>query len=756
MAARVETGTGRPERSRSVWQRTRRSAVGPVGLIVAVAIICIVVVVVSSAHRADVVALNHERHLFSHALTEREAQILREAEYIAGSKDAVQRLWSHPDERWVQQEIGIRLKDQLDHTMVLMVDLDSAFVLPLATLPGMSADSVGAAARRELAPLLARMALQPHAGLAANQTREGSPQPVYADSAAQVQTFMGHPAIVAVAALHPGDAKARQGASPALVIVSFIQNSFLRQISTRLALSNLRRIDPAEAGADDNVIELQDDATGPVAHFAWTPKRPGAEIVRNVLPFIGIALGCFVVLAGFVLRYMRRTTATIAAGEDRLRRLAMHDPLSGLPNRTMFGERLEALIREVKQGGPPAALLSIDLDHFKDVNDTLGHHVGDALIGAVAQRLCRIVRNEDLVARLGGDEFALLTSAQAGQVGLQLIADRVITTLSAPYMVAGHTLIVGGSVGIVVIDSNSHDAADVMRFADMALYRAKNEGRNRACIYDDAMNADLTERKQLEHDLRIAIEHNGLGLAYQSLVSPDGERVLGVEALCRWPHPVRGQVPPAAFIPVAERSELIIPLGEWVLRQACLDGKAWPGITVAVNVSPLQFRRPDFVEVVERILAETGFNPKRLELELTESTLIGNVEGAELAMRRLKALGVRLALDDFGTGYSSLLYLRTFPFDRLKIDRSFVGSIETASDGAAIVHAIVGLGRGLGMKVTAEGVENADQQLFLRAAGVHAMQGFHFGRPVDAADITKRLVKQARRAAAPRRLAKAS
>jgi EAL domain-containing protein (putative c-di-GMP-specific phosphodiesterase class I) len=289
-----------------------------------------------------------------------------------------------------------------------------------------------------------------------------------------------------------------------------------------------------------------------------------------------------------------------------------------------------------------------------------------------------------------------------------------------------------------------------MRFADMALYRAKNEGRNRACIYDAAMSADLTQRKQLEHDLRSAIEQGGLALAYQPLVSPDGERVIGVEALCRWPHPVRGWVPPTTFIAVAEQSELIIPLGEWVLRRACMDGCNWPDATVAVNVSPLQFRRPDFVEVVQRILNETGFDPRRLELELTESTLLGNVDGAENAMRRIKTLGVKLVLDDFGTGYSSLLYLRTFPFDRLKIDRSFVASIESAADAASIVHAIISLGRGLGMKVTAEGVENANQQLFLRAAGAHAMQGYLFGHPVDADDISRRLAVQSR-AMAPRR-----
>ncbi len=279
-----------------------------------------------------------------------------------------------------------------------------------------------------------------------------------------------------------------------------------------------------------------------------------------------------------------------------------------------------------------------------------------------------------------------------------------------------------------------------MRYADMALYRAKNEGRNRACIYDTAMDADLLKRKLLENDLRTAIEQRRPRTSPISRSStPAARPCVGVEALCRWTHPERGEIPPSEFIPIAEHSGLIIELGEWVLRRACLDGKAWPDLTVAVNVSPLQFRRTDFVDVVERILAETGFDPTRLELEVTESTLLGNVDTAELAMLRLKALGVRLALDDFGTGYSSLLYLRRFPFDKLKIDRSFVHSIETAPDAAAIVHAVVSLGRGLGMKVTAEGVETAEQHLFLRAAGVHSMQGYRFGRPGPAADISTRL-----------------
>jgi diguanylate cyclase (GGDEF)-like protein len=411
----------------------------------------------------------------------------------------------------------------------------------------------------------------------------------------------------------------------------------------------------------------------------------------------------------------------------------------GLPNRIYFGERLERVITTVRQGGLTAAVFYIDLDHFKDVNDTLGHHIGDALILNVTQRLSRIMRGDDLVARLGGDEFAIITTCASDSYSLQAIAGRIITGVCAPYLISGHNIIIGASIGIAVIDRRARDAADILRYADMALYRAKNEGRNRACIYDAAMDADLSNRKLLEGDLLYAIRNEGLRAAYQPIVNASGDTVVGVEALARWTHPTIGEIPPTQFIPIAEHSGLITELGAWMLRRACIDGRAWPGLAVSVNVSPLQFRRSDFVEVVERILAETSFDANRLELEITESTLLGNLETAELAMLRLKAIGVRFALDDFGTGYSSLLYLRRFPFDKLKIDSSFVRSIEKAPDAAAIVHAVVSLGRGLGMKVTAEGVETPEQHLFLRAAGVHTMQGYRFGRPGTASDVTTRL-----------------
>jgi diguanylate cyclase len=710
---------------------SRFSAVVSIGVIVALAIVCVVVAVFGSAQRADEVALDTERQLFTRALTNHGERVLREIEAVATSEAAYRKIRVSFDSEWVQVYVGQRLQSFFDHDFVFIADSSDRFLY--ASFGNRSVDpNWFNSVRSELKPALDL--------LRGRDNADDGTSPGQHHRIARLQKFLGRPAVLAaVTVVARGETPAGSDAeAPAVLSVKFIDEAVLAEIASRLQLRNLQKVDrPAAAG--DYVFDLTDKDGQAIAQFVWTPKRPGAEIVNSVVPFLTIALGGFALLAGLVLGHMRRTAVTIAAGETRLRHLALHDPLCGLPNRIYFGEQLEAAIQKVRKGAPAGAVLYIDLDHFKDVNDTLGHAIGDELIRRVTQRLSSSLREDDIVARLGGDEFAVITSAGSEHAALLTIANRIIASLCAPYAVNEQTIVIGASIGIAVIHEHISSASDIMRHADMALYRAKNEGRNRACIYDSAMNSNLISRKLIENDLRVAIDSNQLHLAYQPIVNNSGEKVVGAEALCRWRHPERGDIPPSEFIPIAENSGLIIALGEKVLRRACVEGNAWPGITVAVNVSPLQFRRPEFVDVVERILAETGFDAQRLELEVTESTLIGNADSAEFAMARLKALGVRLALDDFGTGYSSLLYLRRFPFDKLKIDQSFVHSIEKTADAAAIVHAVVSLGRGLGMKVTAEGVETAEQHLFLRAAGVHTMQGYRFGKPVSAAEFSTRL-----------------
>jgi diguanylate cyclase (GGDEF)-like protein len=726
------------------WDRARLSVVVPISVIVVVAIVCIVVAVLTSARRADEVALNHDKRLLTRSITNHGERILRELESVAFTDQAVRSIRNDFDPSWIQRRVGLWLKNFFDHDFVFVADKKDDLVYAL-----LGRTSVDPRWFNSILPELAPTVDYVRGRVGANPdrairiTESARAEQLTAARVALVQQFLGRPAVVAAVLVVPTEgpveASERQTA-PIVLTVKFIDEDVLAEIANRLQLKNLRKVGAEPMSPDEHSVDLADDRNNMIARFAWTPKRPGAEIVQSVIPFIAVALAGFALLAGLVFGYMRRTTATIAASENSLRYLALHDPLCGLPNRNYFGERLQAVIKDVQRGGPSAAVFYIDLDHFKDVNDTLGHPVGDELIRNVTFRLSGTLRSEDLVARLGGDEFAVISSLGTDTTTLQATANRIISALCAPYSISGHNIVIGASIGIATIDKRSDGAAaDIMRYADMALYRAKNEGRNRACIYDAAMDADLSHRKLLEHDLRLAIEEDRLTLQYQPFVNASGEKILGVEALCRWIHPERGAIEPAKFIPIAEHSGLIIELGEWVLRRACIEAKEWPDITVAVNVSPLQFRRLDFVDVVERILEQTDLDPNRLELELTESTLLGNVETAEIAMHRLKALGVKLALDDFGTGYSSLAYLRRFPFDKLKIDRSFVRSIERAPDAAAIVHAIVGLGRGLGMKVTAEGVETAEQQLFLRAAGVHCMQGYRFGKPGSPTLISARL-----------------
>ena len=724
------------DRKRSRWEKARLSLLLPIGTVVAIAIICCVVAVLTSAQRANEVSLAREQELIQDAVIGHGMRILQQLESTASTSRAVLFIRDNYDADAINRRAQWLL-NYYDHDVVVVLDGEDQIKYRLfRDNADMSADI-----RSDLTPTLAllrgRLSALPDnvIPIVPNQDLAKPGR-----STALIQRFLDRPAIVSAAAVG-SDSQLATGNdhAPIEFTVKYIDAPMLRDIASRRQLIDLRLLDQQAPAADEHTIVLSDAHGDTVTELAWKPTRPGGQIASSILPFIAIALAGFGLLIGLMLRYMRRTAEEIRAGESQLRHLALHDPVCGLPNRIYFGDRLEKTINDVRQGGETAAVFYIDLDHFKDVNDTLGHHIGDELILAVTQRLSRIMRGDDLVARLGGDEFAIITTCTSDSYSLQAIAGRIITAVCAPYQISGHNIIIGASIGIAAIERRARDAADILRYADMALYRAKNEGRNRACIYDAAMDADLSNRKLLEGDLLFAIKNDGLAAAYQPLMNASGDTIIGVEALARWNHPTIGQIPPSQFIPIAEHSGLIVELGEWMLKRACLDGRAWPGLTVAVNVSPLQFRRSDFVEVVERILTETDFPANRLELELTESTLLGNLETAELSMLRLKAIGVRFALDDFGTGYSSLLYLRRFPFDKLKIDSSFVRSIEKAPDAAAIVHAVVSLGRGLGMRVTAEGVETAEQHLFLRAAGVHQMQGFRFGKPGPASEINARL-----------------
>ncbi len=425
------------------------------------------------------------------------------------------------------------------------------------------------------------------------------------------------------------------------------------------------------------------------------------------------------------------------AAEAEVARLARHDILTGLPNRGLFREHLDGCLAEIAVRGGTASVLYLDLDGFKGVNDTLGHQAGDDLLRSVADRLRSSV-GDGVVARLGGDEFAVLLTG--GPEEAVAVAERLTGLFAAPLQVGGQRIGVGLSVGIALAPEHGVSAECLYRRADLALYRAKAEGRGTFRVFGADMDEEAEERRVLESDLRQALADNALSLHYQPQVDGASGALVGFEALVRWTHPVRGQIPPGVFVPLAEETGLIIALGDWVLREACREAATWaPSLKVAVNLSPRQFQKPDLPETVLAVLAQTGLSPDRLELEVTESVIINDMARAINILRRLKSFGVRISMDDFGTGYASLATLQAFPFDKMKIDRSFVAQLGVDPQAAVIVRAVLSLGRSLRMGVVAEGVETPAQRRFLADEACGEMQGYLFGKPRPIGDYADRL-----------------
>jgi diguanylate cyclase (GGDEF)-like protein/PAS domain S-box-containing protein len=435
----------------------------------------------------------------------------------------------------------------------------------------------------------------------------------------------------------------------------------------------------------------------------------------------------------------RDITARVRAEED-LARMAHYDPLTGLPNRTLLLDRLQRAMARADRGQALLAVMFLDLDQFKEINDSLGHATGDAVLKEAALRLESCLRLTDTVARLGGDEFTILLEDVRSVDEISRVAGKLLSAISGPAEVAGHELHLSTSIGVTVYPLDDQDADTLLRNADLAMYHAKQEGRNNVQFFSRDMSERTEKRVDLLARLRGAIARNELQLHYQPQVDVRSGGIIGVEALLRWNDPERGLVPPMHFIPLAEDTGLIIAIGEWVLREACAQAKRWLDLglgplTMAVNLSPRQFRQKSLVQMVAAILAETSLPPGCLELEITESTMMHRAEEAAVGLHALHALGVQISLDDFGTGYSSLAYLHRFPVHTLKVDQSFVRDIKSDRDDAAIVSTVLSLARQMGLKALAEGVETEAQLSFLRTRGCDSFQGYLFCRPQPAADI---------------------
>jgi diguanylate cyclase (GGDEF)-like protein len=491
-------------------------------------------------------------------------------------------------------------------------------------------------------------------------------------------------------------------------------------------------VEIAGAGKDHPVVFVPMARNGKVERvYAITMDQSAAASFANVALTVVTVTTSLLIVMGFSVPAAiasRRIRARWLA-EDQIRFLAMHDSLTGLPNRVQLRQHLDRAIARGRRHNQLLAVMGLDLDRFKSINDTLGHATGDALLAEVAARLRENVRETDLVGRLGGDEFAIVAEDLETPDDVVRLARRICAALAEPYRVNDHEVTSSAGVGIAL--GPAEGEADVlMKNADLAHYRAKQDDRNTFRFFETAMDAALQRRQRLEHDLRQALRKNELSIDDQPQFDLGSGRLSGYEALVRWWHPTEGDIPPTTFVPIAEETGLIAPLGEWILRTSCAYATTWPAdTTLAVNLSPAQFKTQDVVALVSRVLAETGLEPHRLELEITEGILLQNTEIVLDALKRLDKLGVSIAMDDFGTGYSSLSYLTKFPVRKIKIDRSFIDTLGQSPQTSAIVSSIVGLGQSLKVTITAEGVETEDQAEILKQWGCDQVQGFFYGKP---------------------------
>ncbi len=546
------------------------------------------------------------------------------------------------------------------------------------------------------------------------------------------------PAVIGAVTVVPNSGKALGSAeAPAIAVnISFLDDSFIADFSKTYSIAglSLRETPPL---TNETAVQIPFYTAGSrPAWLVWTPKQPGTAMLRQLLPaIVGIVL--FLGFIGaLVLRQARRATEELKNSERRATELAFRDTLTGLGNRAQLIEILTEQMEKLKPE-QKLALLFIDIDGFKDINDTLGHHVGDELLTVAAWRLASI-KNNLAAVRLGGDEFALLLPFD-NQDEIGVISRHILENLRQQTPAGDHVLTVSASIGVAIAPEHASDPETLLRRADIALYRARTEGRGTLRMFDPGYEDALHKRGKTERELAAALANEELVVRFQPQFSVDGERMVGVEALVRWDHPERGIVSPMEFVPTAEHSGLIVRLDEWVLKRACEEAVKWPDLSLAVNLSPSNFHHSDMVARLVRVLEDTAFNPRRLEIEITEGMLLNATPEVLGQLAEMRQMGIRIVLDDFGTGYSSLGYLRSFPVDKIKIDKSFVQNLGVTEESAAIIECVARLGRALGLTITAEGVETKEQHRFVRAAGCHQLQGFLFSKAISADKIQEML-----------------
>ncbi len=651
--------------------------------------------------------------------------------------DAVRHLDNHFDIDWAEENIGTFLwqNSKFEDSFVLASDgrpifaADKGTSVPPALYAAFadSAASLVAAVRKEEA----RRTALPARSLAGKLVTEPN-------TASTLAAVNGMIYILSATAVESdfGKTALRSPFAPIVVTAMPMDDRFITSFAQRFLLDGVHLYTGAKTGARGQAfVDFHNDRGDYVATLVWMPQTPGRTLLRRIgPPALAILLGlsaCIVLL----YRRARRAADELVTSEARATHLAYHDGLTGLPNRALFQDRLGHALKQLPRTGQTLAVYCLDLDHFKAINDTHGHQIGDELIQKAGRIMAGHCRNGDTVARLSGDEFAIIQTS-ATVTSAAHMATRLTDALRAPIELQVGSVLIGCSVGITIVSDAGLEAVDVLRQADLALYRSKETAKGQFCFFEPEMDVSVQLRRALEADLRAALAEGTLQMAYQPQVN-DRTGMTGVEALMRWHHPVRGDISPAVFVPVAEDCGLIVELGMYALRRAFEDSKRWRNLKVAVNISAKQLRMKNFVSQVMALVAEMEVDPRQFELEITEGILLGDDADTHAMLCALREHGFDLAFDDFGTGYSSLSYLRRYPINRIKIDRSFIANLGVSDDAEAFIIAIVRLARALGLSVIAEGVETASQQSRLTAAGCNDMQGYLFSKAVFADDIDR-------------------
>lgn len=710
-----------------------------------------------SANRAAVV---RERQLVENALDQSVSRVLDQQKAIAWWDDAVMNAQRRPlDLDWIETNIGVYFFETYGHDELVIVDSHNRPIY--ANVGGEIANPIAAygARRAVLDQIVAEARGGPDGHLRQRDRAFVESQSNYASLlgasfgrwAGHIMSVDGYPAVVAAISIVPNlDAGLLEGEPHLLLSIVRIDETFMAEVGGSLLISDLALSPSASAsGAMLSEPFVADDGE-PMGYLQWTPRRPGQTLLLFILPMVALGVLGAGFLTWVMIKRLRTASTELADREVESRHQAMHDSLSGLPNRHHFAMRLQDALDGIVQcrNSGRVVVAYVDVDRFKDVNDTMGHAAGDALIMAVAARLQAAVGGEDFLSRFGGDEFAVLRRSTDAHAADEL-AERLRHAFEESFDVYGQHVRVTASIGLAQAPDHGASPQELMRHADIALYQGKNQGRDKAMLFCAEMAAEVEQRREIEVDLHAALESRDLALHYQPLVSCGDGRVTGLEALLRWKHPVKGDISPAVFVPIAEEAGLMPALGAYVLERAFEEAKRWPDLDVAINLSPVQFRHVDLVEMLESLLAKHEINSSRIVLEVTEGVLMESTDRNRLILDQVRALGFKIALDDFGTGYSSLRYLCDFRFDKIKIDRAFVTGIHERKRAMTIIQSVVTLGRGLGMEIVAEGVETEAEASVMRLVGVTELQGFFFSQAVPPEQVDRLVADLTTPAAAP-------